>query len=264
MANTLLGRILNRAPVDLRPRSGLLNTALMGDPRPADLGQMGNVSALFAVVDGIAEGVGAARWRLWRGDTVDDPDRVEVTRHAALSVWAKPNPFQTTAEFVEACQQHYELTGEFWWVLSNQVGGREVAFPLELWNVRPDRIAPVPHPTEYISGYEYTGNQGEKVPLRLDQAIWNKRPNPLNPYRGLSPLGSLIYDTAGDVAAAKYNAMFFKNGADPGGIIEATNPIGDDEFDLLMNRWRESHKGVANAHRIGYLENARFVQANYT
>ena len=77
-------------------------------------------------------------------------------------------------------------------------------------------------------------------------------------------MGSLIYDTAGDVAAAKYNAMFFKNGADPGGIIEATNPIGDDEFDVLMTRWKESHKGVGNAHRVGYLENAKFVQSNYT
>ncbi len=260
---TLIGHLLNRAPVDLRPRRGLLQTAT-AEVSGHDLEQMGKVSTVFSVVDGISEAVGAARWRLWRGDSIDDPDRIEVTRHAALTVWDKPNPFQTTPEFVETAQQYYELTGEYWWVVSNQIGGRAVSFPLELWNIRPDRIAPVPHPTDFISGYEYTGHQGDKVPLSLDQVIWNKRPNPLTPYRGLSPLGSLIHDTQGDVAAARYNNLFFANGADPGGIIEALNPIGDDEFDLLIARWRESHRGIANAHRVGYLENAKFVPTQYT
>ena len=262
MAKTMLQYLVNRAPVDLRPRGGY-SRSWLGESGPAvhDLEQMGNVSTVFSIVDGISSEVAAAQWHLYRGDTVDDPDRIEVTRHAALSVWGKPNPFQTTAEFVEASQQHYELTGEYWWVLGNGAA----SFPLELWGVRPDRIQPVPHPTEFIAGYLYEGTIGEPVPLAVDQVIWNKRPNPLTPYRGLSPLGSLLYDISGDSAAAQYNAMFFKNGADPGGIIQAEGPqLSDDDFDLLMQRWKESHKGVGNAHRVGYLENAKFIPTQYT
>ncbi|MEA2081067.1 MAG: phage portal protein [Pseudomonadota bacterium] len=269
MARTLLAYIRNKAPVDLFPSRGVLAATDPGVVSEADLGQMGRVSTVFSIVDGIASEVAAAGWGLYRGESVDDPDRVEVTDHAALVVWEHPNPFFTRAEFVEASQQHFELAGEYWWVVSREgtlPNGRSVRaqWPLELWGVRPDRIAPVPHPRKFIEGYMYRVGR-DKVPLALDQVIFNKRQNPLDPYRGLSPLGSLVFDIQGDVQAARYNAVFFKNGADPGGIIEAEGPsLSEQDFQVLMTRWKEQHKGVSNAHRVGYLENAKFVPSTYT
>ena len=269
MPRSLIGHVLNRAPVDLYPsRRGLVSA----DPvvvSEADLSQMGRVSTIFSIVDGISAEVAAAQWRLYRGKALDDPDRTVVDVHAAKTVWDSPNPFYTTSEFVESSQQHYELAGEYDWVISRDgtlPNGRSMraAWPLELWLVRPDRIAPVPDPRKYIAGWVYQAGS-EKVPLKLDQVIRNKRPNPLDPYRGLSPLGSLIYDIAGDTEAARYNAVFFKNGAAPGGIIEAQGGgLSDPDFDVLMARWGEQHKGTSNAHRVGYLENATFKEAGYT
>jgi HK97 family phage portal protein len=267
MAKTsLINSLLNRAPVPHTHR-GTFGTASAGDVPVENIAQMQNVSTVFAIIDGIASEVAASEWKLWRGDTVDDPERVEVKTHAALSVWRRPNPFYTLAEFLEASQQHYELTGEYWWVLASdsELNGRKITapWPLELWPIRPDRIKPVPHPTKFISGFVHTLGRDE-TPLTLDQVIFNKRQNPMNPYRGLSPLGSLVYDLAGDTAAAQYNAVFFKNGAMPGGIIEAQTPLSDDDFDQLMQRWREQHRGTSNAHRVGYLENATFTPASYS
>ena len=268
MAETLLAYLRNKAPVDLFPARGILSSE-SGIVSEQDLAQMGRVSTVFSIVDGISSEVAAATWRMWRGDSLDDPDRVEVTEHAALTVWNHPNPFHTQAEFVEGCQQHYELAGEYWWVVSREgtlPNGRTVTAPnpLELWGIRPDRITPIPHPRRFITGFEYQVGR-EKVTLRLDQVIFNKRPNPLDPYRGLSPLGGLIYDIQGDQQAARYNAVFFKNGADPGGVIQAEGPpLSEPDFQTLMTRWKEQHKGVANAHRVGYLENATFVPSSYT
>jgi len=267
MAKTsLISQLLNRAPVPHTHRSVFGQTSA-GDVPVENIAQMQNVSTVFAIIDGIASEVAASQWKLWRGDTVDDPERVEVKTHAALSVWRRPNPFYTLAEFLEASQQHYELTGEYWWVLASvsELNGRKVSapWPLELWPIRPDRIKPVPHPTKFISGFVHTLGR-EETPLTLEQVIFNKRQNPMNPYRGLSPLGSLVYDLAGDTAAAQYNAVFFKNGAMPGGIIEAQTPLSDDDFDQLMQRWREQHRGASNAHRVGYLENATFTPASYS
>jgi len=269
MARSLLGGLLNRSPVPLTHAS---NAGLLEYPSEVasvqDLRQMENVSTVFSIVDGIASEVAASVWRLWRGDSVDDPDRVEVKRHAALSVWESPNPFYTQSEFLEASQQHYELTGEWWWVLANdsELNGRRVTspWPLELWPIRPDRMRPVQHPTEFISGYVHQLGS-EVTPLELDEVIFNKRQNPMTPYRGLSPLGSLIYDLAGETNAAKYNAVFFANGAMPGGIIHSENTLSDEDFQQLMQRWREQHRGSANAHRVGFLEGqVKFDPVSYT
>lgn len=234
----------------------------------ANLRQMENVSTVFAIVDGISSEVAASEWKLYRGEAVDDPDRAEVKKHAALTVWNRPNPFYSRGEFLEAIQQHYELTGEYWWILANdtEVGGRRLRspWPLELWPIRPDRMKPVPSERDFISGFVHTLG-GERTPLTTEQVIFNKRQNPMDPYRGLSPLGSLVYDLAGEVAATKYNAVFFQNGAFPGGIIHSEDQLQDEDFNQLMMRWREQHQGAHNAHRVGYLEGrVKFEAQGYT
>jgi len=260
---------MNRSPVPLVPRRGWSRISASVDaPGQADLSQMARVSTVFAIVDGIASEVAAATWRLFRGDSLEDPDRVEVTRHPALSVWERPNPHFSRATLVEATQQHYELSGEFWWVLASdsEVNGKRVRspWPLEIWPVRPDRMTPVRDATRFVTGYLHT-LAGEETPLGADQVIFGRRPNPLTPYRGLSPLGSLVYDLEGEQAAAQYNYSFFKNGAFPGGIITAEDPLADDDFDQLMRRWREQHRGSSNAHRVGYLEGrVKFEAQQYT
>ena len=45
-------------------------------------------------------------------------DRIEVTSHAALDLWNKPNKFMPRQEFVETFQQHVDLTGEACWVIA--------------------------------------------------------------------------------------------------------------------------------------------------
>ncbi len=44
------------------------------------------------------------------------------------------------------------------------------------------------------------------------------------------------------------------NGADPGGVITVPNRLSEPDFDELIDRWRESHRGVARAGHVGVLE----------
>ncbi len=159
-----------------------------GSQRKRNLGTMGNVSTIFAIVDRISTDVAAAEWRLFRKARSGKPeDRERVETHPALTVWTKPNPFNTQTEFVEAMMQHYELAGEWWWILARSEMLRGAGPPVELWLIRPDKMTPVPHPKRFISGFVYT-NGREDVPLTVDDVIYNKRPNPMDPYRGLSPV----------------------------------------------------------------------------
>ena len=73
-----------------------------------------------------------------------------------------------------------------------------------------------------------------------------------------------MIDLEASQLAAQWNLNFFHNSATPGGVIEVPRELKDAEFETMLMRWREAHKGVANAHRVAILENAKFVPQTYT
>jgi HK97 family phage portal protein len=222
----------------------------------------GSNGTLFQIVNRTANAAAAVDWKLWRSaPSGKDEDRVEVTRHAALTVLNKPNPFMTRQEFVETFQQHLDLTGEADWVVGRTKG---LSSPIELWPVRPDRISPVPDPQTFLSGYVYRTADGEKIPLGVDEVIQLRMPNPGDPYRGMGPVQAILVNLDSARYSAQWNRNFFVNSAEPGGIIEVPDALGDDEFRTLRERWNDQHKGVANAHRVAILEHGKWVERKYT
>lgn len=264
MARTLLGALSNAA------RTATVNTPIPFASRAASYGVFGSnrtaegqmramstVGTLFAIVDRTSNATALVDWKLWRkAKSGRDEDRVEVTSHAALDLWNRPNAFMPRQEFVESSTQHYDLTGESWWVIARATG---FSVPLEMWPVRPDRITPQPDPEHFLKGYVYTSPDGEQIPLELDEVIQLRRPNPLDPYRGLSPVLSILPDLDTSRYAAEWSRAFFINSAQPGGIIEVPSALSDAQFDELRERWNEQHRGVGNAHKVAILEHGKWV-----
>jgi HK97 family phage portal protein len=223
---------------------------------------MGAVGTLFAIVHRTSNSTAKVNWHLWRKAKSGKPeDRVEVTAHAALDLWNKPNTFFTRQEFVETEQQHVDLTGEGWWVIASNA---RVSLPLEMWPVRPDRMVPVPSAKNFLDGYMYLSPGGEQIALTLDQVIQLRMPNPLDPYRGMGPVQSILPDLDASRFSAVWNANFFRNSAEPGGIIQFDKSLDDPEFDRLTKRWNEQHKGVNNAHRVAIIEQGQWVDRKIT
>ncbi|MFF0138539.1 phage portal protein [Streptomyces sp. NPDC005227] len=215
------------------------------------------VGTLFAIVDRTSNATALVDWKLYRkAKSGRKEDRVEVTAHAALDLWNKPNPFMPRQEFVETSTQHYDLTGETWWVIARHAAS---TLPLELWPVRPDRMTPVPSQETFLAGYIYTSPDGEQVPLGLNEVIQLRRPNPMDPYRGLSPVLSILPDLDTSRYAAEWSRAFFMNSAQPGGILQFDKSLSDKQFNDLRDRWADQHKGVANAHRVAILEQGKWV-----
>ena len=268
---------LNRAPVPMAPanpgRTPFFDV-VTGRGAPTEqkmkrgMEQYGEVGTLFGIVDRISETCGLVDWHLYRKNT--DGRRVyrevetrrEVQRHAALDLLANPNPLMDTTEFVETIVQHFDTAGEFIIVLS--FGSLRAAGPLEAWPVRPDRMRVVTSATNALSGYVYVSPDGEEVPLTLDEVVHVRRPNPLDVYRGLGPVQAVGIKLDSNRLASEYNRNFFLNSAEPGGIIEIEDRLDDDEFRELVQRWREQHQGVANAHRVAVLEQGKWVDRKYT
>lgn len=257
-------QIRDAAPVPYASRFSQFTIAnAAGGDREAQLRAMGSVGTLFVIVSRLADSTAEVVWHLWRtAPSGKKEDRTRVERHAALDLLTTPNPWYRRRTFIEATQQHIDLTGEGWWVIVRAAAARSI--PLELWPVRPDRMEPVPDREKFISGYIYHGPDGEQVPLQVDDVIQIKMPNPVDPYRGMGPVQALMTDLDSARFGAEWNRNFFVNGAEPGGIVEVPENLTDEEFATITSRWREQHQGVANAHRVAVLERGKWVERKFS
>jgi HK97 family phage portal protein len=243
----------NDAPVPIASRSRYVMPSPLGvGGREAQMAAMGSVGTLFSIVNRTSGDTSRVPWKLWRKAASGKPeDRTEVTQHLALKLWDNPNPFMSGQEWREVGQQHLDLTGESWTVITRVA---RTNIPAELWPIRPDRMEPIADPAKFIVGYLYTSPDGEKIPLRVEDVIFIRMPNPLDMYRGMGPVQSILTRLDSARYSAEWNRNFFRNSAQPGGIIQFENTLSDTEFDQFQERWNESHRGVANAHRVALIE----------
>ncbi len=220
-----------------------------------------NDPVIRPIVARLFQGVASAKWRLYTKSRTGDPqDRVEVASHALLDLIERPNDFQTFGEIMARGQQHWELVGETCIVLGFAAG---VKYPLDMWVLRPDRIAPVPDPYLFLSGWLYSApGDGEKIPLETRELLRMVDPSPIDPYRGAGAVQSLVRDLDAQRFTKEWQANFFQNNAEPGGIITVDHRMDDAEFEEANTRWREQHQGVSKAHRVAMLENGMTWQQN--
>ena len=256
-----VGKALERPPMGgggMFAGSFGIGTSLAAGPAPfrSAVASVGSVGWLFAVVERIASSIAAVPWHLYRINAKGEKE--EIASHPLLTLWRKVNPYYTWEEFVETFQQHLELTGKAFWLVLPLDGGQ----PQELWPLRPDAVRVVPDPEKFISAYLYQVG-GQTFTLRPEQVIYLRYPNPGNPYEGMSPVQAAMTDIDAERYAALWTLNFFLNSAEPGGIIQ-TKALTDEEFERLRLRWQESHKGVANAHRVAILEEATWVDRKLT
>lgn len=257
LRGALVRQIENRSPVPLTTRTTpqYSRDARRRTGDEALMSTYENVGTVFAIVHSLAVSTARPDWKLFRAAKSGvKEDRQEVTSHAALDLWRMPNKFMPRRRFMEAAEQHIELTGEADILTSSISVGAGKRIPLELWPMRPDRIQPVPDPYEFLAGYIYTSPDGQQVPLDTTECLPIMMPNPRNPYRGLGPIQSILSVIASTKAAEDWDAAFFENSAEPGGIIQVPEELNDTQFDELRRRWGASHQGISKAHRVAILE----------
>lgn len=236
---------------------------MLGDSDPtAYMRAYASSGTIFSIVGMIARQTAKKNWHLYRqapqdgrrryttGDKGSD-QRVEVIKHQAIALWNKPNPFTTGFQFRELGQTYLDLTGEDYIVIGRN---KASTIPLSLWQVRPDRMEPVPSRDNYLAGYVYTSPSGEQVPLMPDEVIQIKYPNPFDPFHGLGPVQSILVDIDAAKYSATWNRNFFLNSARPDGVIQLDKRLSDEEWNELTSRWREGHRGIGAAHRVAVLE----------
>lgn len=259
----------NRAPIPYigRGLQGRWGDRINRQGQVEQLDAMGGSAALFSIVNRTSTAVAKEVWHMHRrrpggvcefeqedGEKCGKTGVVLVEKHPALVVLNRPNEFYTTQEYFESGQQHIDLTGEGWTVLS-RIG----RMPAELWVARPDRMVVVTNQRDFLTGYIYIDPDGGEMPIRKEDVLSIRMPNPKDPYRGMGPVQTVLANVDSGGYSAEWNANFFKNGARPGGIVKLSRKMSDPDFDTLVERFNYNHRGVANANRTAFLEEGDWV-----
>lgn len=218
-------------------------------------------STLMSVLKLISGDVASCEWEAFRKQKNPDPNktRVPVTAEQSLAVklWEQPNPFMSGVHVRKVCSWHYAAVGEAWAVIDYWDEARTL--PRAWWPVRPDRMTPIPDPEEFLVGYIYTGPDGKRVPLELDEVLRITDPHPLDPHRGIGAVQTLGTALGTSLSSQQWISAFFRNDATPGGIIELGEGLEDADFQRLRSRWNEDHRGVNRAHRVAILEYGKWI-----
>jgi HK97 family phage portal protein len=273
---SLIGKLLrprNLAPVPLGVpvRSGF-SAAYTPSDDLANVRAYKSQGTVHSNVSLLASSAAKPDWRLYRAQPVDarrryttsdegSDQRTEVIRHQALTVLNRPAVikaggrdivFFTRRRLFELSGIWLETTGKSHWVVQYDP---RASFPMGLWPVPPWRMTPVPDPEVFLAGWLYTSPDGrERIPLRVQDVIYNCYPDPEDVYGGTGPIGSVLANIDAARYAVRWNRSFFQNSARPDGVIQLDPSAEDVDFDRMEEQWREAHQGVDRAHRIAILE----------
>ena len=207
----------------------------------------GQVGWVFACVSRISSAVAETKWRLY--SKKNGNEITEILEHPLLELFDFVNPFHTGLEMMEQTQTYIDLTGEVFWLVLKDAAGQ----PAEIWVMNPNKIKVIPDQKMYIKGYVYENGNNE-IPLSVDDVVHIKLPNPKNPFRGQSPLGSVSSDVEAEKFSSQYNRAFFQNSAEPNGVIQFEGTLTDSQYERLRYQWNSQYRGTSNSHKVAILE----------
>lgn len=177
-------------------------------------------SWVFSCIEMIAREVGSSTFQVVEHHGPDIED-TQVTNHPLEELLAKPNPYMGRAFLWQYSTWWLKLDGNYYWfVLVDDDNEPIELWPLPSFAVRPHFSETGP---EVIDYYEYqVGGTTYRIPSVY--IVHVKRPNPYNPFIGLSELVAAMLPADSDTAMSTWNAAFFgKQNTMPSAIINLSS-----------------------------------------
>lgn len=175
-----------------------------------------------------------------------------LPKHPISVLLANPNKAMSAADLWRAWSTDLMLGGEEGMEVVRSQSGARV---LELWPRQPHAFSVKPLDSRYmeVDSYKIDDGHGQPYMLTPDQFIHFRFYNPMNPWRGLSPIGAIRMSIQIDQFSQAWSRMFFKNSARPDFAIIAPEGVTKSEKDDIKTQLKEQHSGE-HAHEALILE----------
>lgn len=206
--------------------------------------------AVFACQSLIASDISKLPLFLYQKDA--DKVWVEVANPAYSPVLRRPNNYQTTMQFIES------------WVISKMQSGnvyvlkerdnRGVVIRLHILDPRLVTVLVSDDGSVFydLSNDNLAGLDGGNVRVPASEIIHDRFNCMFHPLVGISPIFAAGLAATQGLAIQEDSAVFFKNGARPGGILSAGGAISDDTAARLKAYWDTNYSGT-NAGKVAVL-----------
>lgn len=138
-------------------------------------------SWVYACTNAIAERVADIELKFQEKTKDGDWQDTDIKKsNGAMDVIFHVNNFMSFYELVYNYAAFQEIDGNSFWYMP-KTGNSKNGAPSEIWPLDPTRVAVVKSKTEFISGYVFTPETGEKVPFEPDEILHFKQGRyPLN------------------------------------------------------------------------------------
>lgn len=202
---------------------------------------------VYACVSVISDEIALIDLHLYK-KTKNGPE--EVVDNPVLDLLNKANDFTTKFDLFWNTQQYLELAGEAPWFLVRA----ENKTIVDILLLRPDLLTVVPGTDKFVEGYKYRTQQGKSIPLKAEDVIFLKYPDPTRAFRGKGTLQAAAKVVDIDNFSEDYNRNFFYNSAVPGSILKTDSKLTEETKKYLKHQMKKLYKGVDKAHQTMVLE----------
>ena len=211
------------------------------------------IATVYACVRLLAETVASLPLHLYKFTEKGD-GKEKATEHPLYKIlYRQANPEMTSFSFREAMMTHLLLWGNAYaQIVRDGKNGILGLYPLLPENVEIDRAE---NGELFYTYHAYT----DEVPGEHDKDIIFQRDEILhipglgfNGLVGFSPIAMMKNALGTTLAVEKYGSSFFKNGAQPAGVLEHPGVLKDPQ--KIRDNWMNAYGGAGNAHKVAVLE----------
>lgn len=217
------------------------------------------IATVYACVRLLAETVASLPLHLYRYK--GDDGKEKATDHPLYKIlYRLPNPEMTSFSFRECMMTHLLLWGNAYAQIVRD-GKNEILglYPMIPQNVEIDRddsgeIYYIYHAYED----DKAGETGKDYFFKREEVLHIPGLG-FNGLVGFSPIGMMKNALGSAIAVEKYGSAFFRNGAQPSGVLEHPGVLKSPE--KVRDAWDATYGGASNAHKVAVLEEGMSYKA---
>lgn len=171
----------------------------------------------------------------------------------------RPNPRQTTSEFIEQMIVQLAVFSEYYAIIQKTPNGKIAR--LTPFN-SPKQVSVQEHGDSLI--YHCVTNEGKTLTLRDDE-IFSVRDLSLNTFQAMDKVNLAKGSIGLSISATRSAEDYYKNGSRAGGFISVEGNLSEEAYTRRLNQITNFYNNPDNAHRIGLLEGgAKYIPNAYS
>lgn len=204
-----------------------------------------SVAWVYAAMDAIGTNASMPELQV----TINDEEVPDTNEVRALLDRPSPDTSLEDALYITACQ--LSVLGKSAWIKEPaEVMASTIRLPE--WVSFPDPRDLQRKPGGM--GWVQTLPNGTRRSLPNEAVIFMRKPHVYKPMEALGKLGPLANTIRAQVEAERFNADFFKNGAQLSGFLKTPNTLTSKQRESIRASFEDRHQGRGKRHKVGLFE----------